>query len=176
MAIPTGYDTVNPFIISDDLPGLIQFIVEVFDGVERPWVRTVDDDGLLVHAEVQIGESSILFGERKPDWPYTPGLNQVYVADVAATLARAVERGGRIMTDPTPFFGQTLSRMIDPWGNAWWIYDIPADEADSGLEADESMTEWSAGDDESWQPTPELDYIHATMLTTLTSLTDPRLR
>ena len=28
----------------------------------------MDDDGLLLHAELAIGNATIMFGERKPDW------------------------------------------------------------------------------------------------------------
>lgn len=175
MAIQPGYSTINPFIVADDLNGLLQFVTEVFDGVERPWVRTMGDDGLLVHAEVQIGDASILFGERRPDWPYTPALIQVYVPDVRAALDRAVARGGVVVTEPTPFFGETFSRMRDPWGNGWWVYQ-PADEDDAdadGSGADDGSA-WTEEDGEDWERTPELEYIHDTMATMFTSLEDPR--
>jgi len=38
-------------------------------------------------------------------------------------LARGGARGGRTVTEPTPFYGGvTLGRMIDPWQNIWWLY------------------------------------------------------
>ena len=64
-----------------------------------------------------------MFGERKPDWPFVPQLTQVYVADLEGTLAQATKLGARIITQPTDFFGTAFSRMIDPWGNLWWVYE-----------------------------------------------------
>jgi hypothetical protein len=85
---PVGFSTINPFIITRDADGLIRFLTEVFDGVDHPDARTIDDDGLLLHAELQIGETTIMFGERKPGWPFTPALLQIYVDDVDTTLER----------------------------------------------------------------------------------------
>jgi len=48
-ASPVGYSTVNPFIITRDADGLIKFVTEVFDGIDHPDVRTMDNDGLLLH-------------------------------------------------------------------------------------------------------------------------------
>lgn len=170
MAIPTGYSTINPFIVTDDVRSYLQFVSEVFDAVEHTEAHTVDDDGLVLHAELRIGDGSILLADRKPDWPVTPSLLQIYVDDVAATLARAVERGAVVITEPTDFFGSVFSRIIDPWGNGWWVYSTPGDgDADWGAgdsaewASDDESSEWGA--DVAWEKTPELTYIHETMLT-----------
>lgn len=174
-ASPVGYSTVNPFIIARDADGLIRFVTEVFDGVDHPDARTMDNDGLLLHAELQLGGSTIMFAERKPGWPFTPGLTQVYVDDVEATLKRAEELGAEIVTRPTPFFGEVFSRFLDPWGNLWWVYSTSAAEAD-GAEGwgHDSDTDWSAGDaEETWQPTPELTYIHDSLIEAFPRIRDP---
>lgn len=87
---------------------------------------------------------------------------------VEATLERAAARGAEIVTRPTPFFGDVFSRFLDPWGNLWWVYST------SGAQEQEDYgdTDWSeAGEGASWEPTPELTYIHDTLLEVL-----PRLR
>jgi hypothetical protein len=71
-AAPAGYATVNPFVITHDVDGLIDFLKQVFRVTERPEARTLDDDGLLLHAELAIGNATIMFAERKPGWPFTP--------------------------------------------------------------------------------------------------------
>jgi PhnB protein len=85
-AASAGYATVNPFIITQDADGLIDFLKQVFGATERPEARTLDDDGLLLHAELAVGNATVMFAERKPGWPFTPSLLQVYVDDVDATL------------------------------------------------------------------------------------------
>jgi PhnB protein len=176
---PAGFSTVNPFIITRDADGLIRFLTDVFDGVDHPDARTVDDDGLLLHAELQIGGTTVMFAERKPGWPFIPSLLQVYVDDVDDTLARAEGRGAEIVTRPTEFFGDVFSRFIDPWRNMWWVYRTDAttgaaDEAgdDSGWTEPPEGTDGGA-DAGGWEPTPELTYIHDTLLAALPRLRDP---
>ena len=55
-ATPPGFSTVNPFFITRDADGLIAFLREVFGGEEHLDARTVDIDGLLLHAELEVGE------------------------------------------------------------------------------------------------------------------------
>ena len=113
---PTGFATLNPVFITRDPDGLIAFLRGVFGGEEHLDVRTVDIDGLLLHAELEIGGVTLTIAERKPDWPFLPQLTQIYVEDVESALARATARSGRIVTRPTDFFGTVFSRIVDPWG------------------------------------------------------------
>ena len=174
-AAPTGYKTVNPFVITADAAGLIEFVTAVFGGKEVPEAHTLDDDGLILHSEVVIGDSIVMIADRKPDWPVTPGLLQVYVDDVPATLAAAVERGARVVTDPTEFFGDVLSRAVDAWGNLWWIYQHSGEEQSWGADADAAEAWDASGDtadaaDWSSEATPELTYIHDTLLEAMRGL------
>ena len=164
-ATPKGFSTANPFFITRDADGLIVFLRETFGGAEHLDARTVDIDGLLLHAELEIGGTTLMFAERKPDWPFLPQLTQIYVDDVEDLLARAVQRGARVVTRPTDFFGTTFSRMIDPWGNLWWVYrhgqapELDWESADGAT--DSSPAEWTD---------PNLAYIHRTILEAMPTL------
>lgn len=176
MSIPTapeGYATINPFIICDDSEEEGRFIIEVFGGVERREARTVDTDGLLMQGEIVVGTTTIMLADRKPDWPFTPSLLQVYVDDIDATLERAVARGGRIITTPTDFFGTRFARMQDPRANVWWVWQhgefVWDDEANAGAWTDDDAPA------ESWTAiSPELAYIRDTIVDFLPTLHDPR--
>ncbi|MEH0934066.1 VOC family protein [Micromonospora psammae] len=168
-ATPAGFSTLNPFFITHDADGLIAFLREVFGGEEHLDARTVDFDGLLLHAELEIGGTTLMFAERKPDWPFLPQLSQIYVDDLERVLAHAMKHGARLITRPTDFFGTVFSRMIDPWGNMWWVYqhgeapDVDWDSAEA--ETDSDSTEWSD---------PDLAYIHRTLVEAMPSLgTEP---
>lgn len=169
---PEGYATVNPFIITADAADLTRFVVEVFEGQERPDARTVDEDGLLLQAEVRVGTTTIMLAERKPDWPFTPSLLQVYVDDLDAVLERALARGARLVTRPTDFFGTLFARVQDPSANLWWIWKHAAAPRDD----EDGQNEWAAdGPDEGWgEVSPELAYIHHTLLEAMTGLRDPK--
>lgn len=174
MSIPTapeGYATVNPFIITKDSEELTRFIVEVFGGAERPEARTVDDDGLLLQGEVVVGTTTLMLAERKPGWPFTPSLLQVYVDDIDRTLERALARGARLITRPTDFFGTTFARIQDPSANIWWVWQHGEMAWDQDGDA-EAWTEDAPAED--WGAvSPELAYIHDTLLQAMSTLQDP---
>lgn len=182
-AAPQGSATVDPFIWTDDAVGLIDFLVAVFDGAEVADARTADTDGLVLHSEVVIGDSTVTVADRKPGWRYTPAFVRVYVDDPAEVLARAEARGGRIVTRPTEFFGDVLSRFADPFGHLWWVYRHNPGTAvwdDQGewdsTDADDADDADSADSADSWESytSPELEYIHSTLIEAMSSLRDPR--
>ncbi len=156
---PQGYNTVNPFIITQDALKLITFLEKVFGAKEEPSAHTVDTDGLLLHSELKIGDATVMIADSKADWPRTPSLLQVYVDDVASTLKRAETLGAHIVTEPTDFYGELLSRFEDPFGNLWWVYQHSEGQAwDPEVMADNNETSWDTG------PSKELIYIHDTLL------------
>lgn len=166
-ARPAGSNTINPFLMTDDAARIIAFLIDVFGAVDVAEARTLDTDGLILHSELRIGDSVITVADRKPDWPFTPGFIQVYVDDVEGTLERAQRLGARIVTRPTDFFGDTFSRFSDPSGNLWWVY----------RHEPQAVSEWSAESDaEDWSDftSPELEYIHESLVAAMSALQDPR--
>lgn len=141
-APPADHNTVNPFVIVSKAAEFIDFVTQVFDGRESTAFRIPDRDGLLIHAEVVIGDSSILICDRKPDWPFTPAFLQVYVSDSEAVLGRALAWGANLVTPVSAFYGgYSLARFRDPWNNLWWLYAPEA--ADSHERSSElSKTDW----------------------------------
>ncbi|MEU1953658.1 bleomycin resistance protein [Nocardia rhamnosiphila] len=121
-----GYGSLNAFAAVKGPGGaraFIDFLGAVFDATETPEAHAVDTDGLLIHAEVRIGDSCLMVVDSKPDWVFTPALLQVNVADCDEILRRAAARGARIITETTPFYGaSSLARFIDPWRNVWWLF------------------------------------------------------
>lgn len=166
---PAGYNTVNSFIITADAAAMIAFLTEVFGAEEIPEAHTLDDDGLLLHSELKIGDSTVMVADRKPDWPFTPSLLQVYVADLDVALAAAQRLGARVVTTPTVFFGDVLSRVLDPWGNLWWVYQHAGDQQGDAVDWDESAAD--AGED-GWSSelSPELQYVHDSLLQAMRGL------
>lgn len=122
---PIGYNTVNIFVIvKDNATEFIDFTKKVFGADERSEVRTPDRDGTLIHAEVTIGNSTIMIADSKDDWPFTPSFLQVYVDDAGSILAAAKTEGATVVTELTPFYGgYSIARIQDPFGNLWWLYE-----------------------------------------------------
>jgi uncharacterized glyoxalase superfamily protein PhnB len=121
--VPAGGSVLNPFAIVDDAAGLVTFVAEVFDAAEVAEARTPMPDGKLVHAQLRLGTTDLMLADRLDGWPARPALLQVWVRDVGAVLARATARRAAVVTEPTPFYGETtLGRMLDPWQNLWWLW------------------------------------------------------
>lgn len=97
---------------------------------------------------------------------------QVYVDDLDAVLERALARGARLVTKPTDFFGTQFARVQDSSANLWWIWQ----HGDAVWAAEDGENEWAAeGASEGWgEVSPELAYIHDTLLEAMTALRDPR--
>lgn len=176
---PGGIAVIAPFVMADRAQDLIDFIVHVFGARDVPEARTMDADGLILHSELIIGDSMLTVADRKPHWPFTPAFLRVYVDDADAVLARAEERGGRIVTRPTDFFGDVFSRFQDPWGNLWWVYVHHPQDADQEWSAEGAHPSGDEGEGEGegdWTSytTPELEYINSTLMQAMDGLRDPR--
>lgn len=168
--LPPGYGSVNPFVAVSGAGGadaFIRFLSDVFDARETLAAHTVDADGLLIHAEVRIGDSTVMLCDSKPHWSFTPALLQVYVRDLPAVVGRARTHGADVFTEPTDFHGrQRLARFRDRWNNVWWLFEYGPD-----------STAPSEGPNElpGWQPDPSAppSYVHQTIDAVLTTLTRP---
>ncbi|ANY06593.1 VOC family protein [Pseudonocardia sp. HH130630-07] len=122
-SVPGSAGVLNVFLIVDDAASLLTFVTEVFDVSENPAGRAHLPGGEIIHSEVRIGGSDLMVADRLPGWPSRPGLLQIWVTDTRVVLDRAVARGAEIVTEPTPFYGETtLARMLDRWGNLWWLW------------------------------------------------------
>jgi uncharacterized glyoxalase superfamily protein PhnB len=161
---PEGYRTINPFIICEDAEAVINFTIDVFNGSETADAKTYDTDGLILHSEIKIGDSIVSIADRKPDWPYTPSLLQVYVDDIEYTLKKAEAHNAIVITKPTDFYGDLLARIKDKQGNLWWI---------SQHVGEVEWTETESADEQnsdSWAPSKETIYIHDTLLDAMRNL------
>lgn len=170
-AIPPGYGSVNPFVAvrgPGGAPAFIQFLEHVFGARETVAAHTVDADDLLIHAEAQIGASTIMMCDAKPHWAFTPALLQVYVrsANVVVDVARA--HGSTVITEPTDFHGQQqLARFQDPWHNLWWLF---------GYGATSTAPSEAPAEPPRWRPDPTTppSYVHRTIDAALTQLSTNR--
>ena len=166
-ALPPGYGSVNSFVAlrgPGGAPAFIRFVSDVFGARETRAAHTVDADDLLIHAEVRIGDSTLMLCDAKPHWPFLPALLQVYVCDVSVVVDRAKVSGATVITEPTDFHGQQrLARFQDPWHNVWWLFQYgPRSFAPSELP--DELPRWRP------DPTAPPSYVHQTIDTALASL------
>ncbi len=118
--IPAGYHTVTPFLAVADARAVIAFATAAF-AAEELFVMTMDD-GTPVHAELQVGDSRVMVGQVSEAKQAFPAMLYMYVGDVDAVYAKAVEAGGKTVREPTDeIYGDRNAAVTDPGGNQWWI-------------------------------------------------------
>src|SRR5215469_2172298 len=99
--IPASYRRVTPCLTVQGGAKALEFYAAVFGASER--MRTPGPGGTIVHAEIEIGDSVVIVADEFPQQgtqappsgglPGSPAFLFVYVEDVDAVIARAVELG-----------------------------------------------------------------------------------
>jgi PhnB protein len=114
--IPDGYYTVTPFLGATDCGKLIDFLKQAFGAEEI--MRMPGPGGVVVHAEVNIGNSRVMMGNASG----SANSLFLYVEDVDALYKRAIKAGAASEREPTnEFWGDRAAKVKDPFGNTWWI-------------------------------------------------------
>lgn len=120
-AVPDGYTTVTPWIITRDTAAQIEFMTKAFGAEEL--FRVADEAGLIGHAEARIGDAIVMLFDSRPNWVDTPAYLRLYVKDGEAVFERALEAGAEPITRMTHApWGELVGRVRDPQGNVWWIH------------------------------------------------------
>jgi PhnB protein len=119
--IPDAYRRVTPCLIVQGGVKALEFYAEVFGATER--MRFPGPGGTVAHAEVQIGDSVVIiedeFPERGTKAPPPGGVAGspsslfIYVEDVDAVVARAVELGATLQRPPRT--SSTATGMGTSW-------------------------------------------------------------
>ncbi|MBB5754554.1 VOC family protein [Prosthecomicrobium pneumaticum] len=120
VALPAQHSTVSVYILAYEAPRLLDFVAAVFGGAVV--MRLDREDGTLMHASVRIGDSTLMIADGTPQWPSFPVWLHVYVDDVDATYALALEHGATSVDAPADKpDGDRRGGIKDPTGNTWWI-------------------------------------------------------
>ena len=128
--IPGTYRRVTPCLVVRGAAKALDFYAEAFGASER--MRSVSPFGSIAHAEIQIGDSVVIVEDENPQLgtaappagglPGTPVFQFIYVSDVDAVVARAVELGATLKRAPqTQFYGDRDGFIVDPFGHGWTI-------------------------------------------------------
>jgi PhnB protein len=118
--IPKGFSSITPYLQVENARTLIDFVKRAFDAEEVGLYA--DPAGGVMHAEFRIGNSMIELADAGGQYKAMPGAMHLYVEDVDATYARAVEAGGislHAVTDQP--YGDREASVQDPVGNHWYI-------------------------------------------------------
>ena len=119
--IPAGYHSVNPYLIVSGASQLIDFMSQVFGAEER--FRMPGPGGTIGHAELGIGDSTVMLSDGGPMNPPTTGaMLMVYVDNVDETYRKALAAGATSREAPNDkFYGDRGCSVTDPLGLRWEI-------------------------------------------------------
>jgi uncharacterized glyoxalase superfamily protein PhnB len=149
---PDGYTTLTPFLVCSPAAEAISYYEAVFGATT---VERMDGPrGTVLHAELDLGDGRLQLGDPSEEYglvaPVATGPETrcsssvcVYVPDVDAVYAAAVERGASVREQPATFVtGDRYASVIDPFGHRWAIMtrveDVPPEESERRL------AEWAA--------------------------------
>ena len=150
--VPDGYHTVTPYLAVDDAAAAIEYYVKAFGAEERG--RMEAPDGKIGHAELAIGDSSVMLSDPSPQASTRPpselgGTSAsvlLYVEDVDAVVKQAVAAGATVtMEVADQFWGDRFGTITDPFGHVWSIAthveDVPPEQmAERAKEAMAAMS------------------------------------
>lgn len=121
MKIPEGYQTVMPYLIVNGASNFVAFMKNVFNAVENEKMRFMRDEKTIMHGEISIGDSTIMFADSTATHKSRGSGLFIYVDNADATYQRALEDGATVITVLSDQeYGRT-GGVSDPFGNEWWI-------------------------------------------------------
>ena len=120
--IPEGYNQVMPYLIVENAAAFIEFTQKVFDATEK--FKTMRDENTIMHAEVSIGESTIMLADATEQFKVSTAGMFVYVDDCNAVFKIALDNGAIIVTEPADQSYGRSGGLQDPFGNTWWVTSV----------------------------------------------------
>jgi len=126
--VPIGASPIIPRLVCRDAAAEVEFCRRVFGaevGVQRPTA-----DGRTAHAMLLFGSAMLMVEAEWPELPSrAPGPGgtspvpiYIYVKDVDATVAHAIECGAALIAPvQTQFWGDRTGWIVDPSGHVWTI-------------------------------------------------------
>jgi PhnB protein len=148
--IPKRYHTVTPTLVVRNAPEVIEFYKKAF-GAKEKYRMYMPDGKTIMHAEIKIGDSSIMLADENPKWktlsPQSIGGTGVtlytYVKNVDKVFEQAVAAGATVtMPVMDAFWGDRNGQLMDPSGHLWSIATHKRDM--SAKEMQKAQEEWLA--------------------------------
>ena len=119
--IPQGLPAVVPQLVVKDGKALIEFATRAFGAQFMHAMPNADGKGIM-HGMFTIGGAPIFVSDAGGFAQPTSANLFVYVPDVDAAYARAIEAGAKPMAPVMDmFWGDRWGMLADPWGNVWQV-------------------------------------------------------
>lgn len=123
MNLPSGHQTIMPYLILKGASRFIDFCKKVFDAKDSNQ-QVLRDDGTVMHAEIIVNGSTIMVTDETKDWSQQNANLFVYVPDADEMYQKALDNGATsLMGLSDQDYGRTCG-VTDPFGNVWWITSV----------------------------------------------------
>lgn len=128
-AVPDGFHTVSAHLVVKGAGKAIEFYKKAF-GAEEVMRMPGPDGQSVCHAELKIGDSTVMLADENPEWQCfspltlkgTPVTLHLYVENADAAYDRAVKAGATAtMPLMDAFWGDRYGKVTDPYGHHWSI-------------------------------------------------------
>lgn len=137
---PAGYRSLSTFFAVPNCAEALGFYQDVF-GAEL--VKRFESGGVVMHAEMLLGDSMFQLGEPMPDYgiaapPETGNAFTMtfWTPDVDELFERAVKAGATVMSPvDDAFSGDRMGVVRDPYGVRWCLARHDRDVPDADVEA-----------------------------------------
>ena len=131
-SIKSDNQTIRPYLCIKDAAKAIDFYKKAFGAKEV--TRSAEPDGRIGHAEIRIGNSSILIADEYPEAPEMKGVRSpdslggstlhicLEVDDVDSRFNQAIAAGAKpLMAVKGKASGGRRARLTDPFGHVWTL-------------------------------------------------------
>ena len=127
-AVPKRYGSATPSLVVSPASEALGYYQKAFGA--KVLSTMPGPGGVIMHAEIQIGDSIIMMGEENPQYPCksaeTTGVSPIsfylYVENVDELFRRAVAAGAEArMPVEEMFWGDRVGSVQDPFGYGWSI-------------------------------------------------------
>lgn len=126
--IPEGQHSITPYLGIEGAGEAIEFYKKAFGAIEM--FRLPTPDGKVGHAELKIGDSTIMLADPCDQGSLRSSQSQtgasvalhLYVEDVDKQFEQAIKAGGKqIEPVKDQFYGDRTGTLRDPFGNVWFL-------------------------------------------------------
>lgn len=142
-AIPEGFQTITPYIAVSDGDAALTFYEKAL-GAETLNAMRVPGTEKIMHATLQLGTSKLFLADGAEHFPAPTGPEggahfYLYLEDVDAVHARALDAGMTELTPPTDmFWGDRMSGLRCPYNHTWnlstHVRDVTPEEMAAAME------------------------------------------
>jgi len=120
--IPEGYQQLMPYLIIKNAPAFFDFTQKVFGAEEK--YKAMRDEKLIMHAEISIGSSVIMFADATEQFKERTAGMFLYVDNCDTVYQKARANGATTAMPPADQSYGRSAGIADPFGNIWWITSV----------------------------------------------------